>query len=79
MIYKRLEGLTINVEKWHELVKVVLKQYNDTVHSTTGLTPNEARKDENRIRVWLNIWKHARFRRKYMACAILLTRIWEMF
>ena len=46
MIYERLEGLTINVEKWHELVKVVLKKYNDTVHSTTGLTPNEARKDE---------------------------------
>ena len=65
MIYKRLEGLTINVEKWHELVKVVLKRHNNTVHSTTGLTPNEARKDENRIRIWLHIWKHARFRRKY--------------
>ena len=65
MIYERLEGLKINVEKWHELVKVVLKRYNDTVHSTTGLTPNEARKDENRIRVWLHIQKYARFRRKY--------------
>ena len=65
MIFKRLEGLTINVEKWHELVKAVLKKYNATVHSTTGLTPNEARKDENRIRVWLHIQKHARFRRKH--------------
>ena len=44
---------------------MVLKKYNDTVHGTTGLTPNEARKDENRIRVWLHIWKRARFRRKY--------------
>ena len=64
MIYTRLEGLTMNVERWHEPVKVVLKKYNDTVHSTTGLTPNEARKDENRIRVWLHIQKHVRSRRK---------------
>ena len=28
MIYERLEGLKINVEKLHELVKVVLKKYN---------------------------------------------------
>ena len=30
MIYKRLEGLTINIEKWHEPVKVVLEKYNES-------------------------------------------------
>ncbi len=65
MIHKRLEGLTINTERWYELLQVVLKKYNETEHSTTGLAPNDARKDENRIRVWLNIRKHATFNRKY--------------
>ena len=64
MIYKRLEGLKINIEKWHELMEVVLKKCNDTVHSTTDLTPNEAYGNEHRIRVWLHVWKRARFRRK---------------
>ena len=65
MIYKRLEGLKIDVEKWHELVKVVQKKYNGTVDSTMGLTPNEACKIDKRIGVWSHMRKHARFKKQH--------------
>ena len=42
-----------------------LKKYN-TKHSTTSITPNEAKREDNKLKVWLNI-KHiaAEFNRTY--------------
>ena len=53
MIYTRVEGL--KVKRWVDLVPSVIKKDNSTTHSTTGLTPNEARDPKKRIR---NIFKY---------------------
>ena len=41
-----------------------LKTYNSTKHSTTNMTPNEAKR-EDKLKVWLNIKNEAEFNRKY--------------
>ena len=70
MIHARLDGLDLSKEKWVELLPAVLKKYNNRIHGTTGVSPNDARKDENNIQVYLNIRKHAQYKRKYPKLSI---------
>ena len=65
MIHTRLEGLDMKKGQWVELLPSVLKKYNSRVHGTTGLSPNDARDDKNNIQVYLNIRKHAQYKRSY--------------
>lgn len=65
MIHARLDGLDLNKEKWIDMLEPVLKKYNNRVHGTTGLSPKDARKEENSIQVYLNIRNHAEYKRKY--------------
>ena len=65
MIHARIDGLKLTVEKWVELLPAILRKYNNTKHSTTGMTPNDAKKEENKMKVWLNIKNKAVFNRKY--------------
>ena len=64
MIRQRLEGLEISKEKWVEILPSVLKKYNNTKHSTTGMQPNGAKKKDNHFEVWLNINSKAIYSRK---------------
>ena len=52
-------------DKWVDMLQPVLNKYNNTKHSTTGVTPHEAKKKENHVEVWLNIRNKATFARKY--------------
>lgn len=65
MIHTRLGGLEIDKEKWVSLLPAVLKKYNNTKHSTTGFSPNEAKQGKYNIEIWLNIYNKASFNRKY--------------
>lgn len=65
MIHTRLEGLDMTEEKWVDMLQPVLKKYNNTKHSTTKMTPHEAKKKDNHVEVWLNIRNKATFARKY--------------
>ena len=65
MIHKRIEGLEIDKEKWVELIPVVLKLYNNKEHSTIGMAPVEALKEENHLHVNINIMSKAHFNMKY--------------
>ena len=65
MIRTRLEGLDLSKEKWIDMLGPVLKTYNSRVHGTTGMSPNDARKDSNSIQVYLNRRKHAQYKRSY--------------
>ena len=47
------------------MLQPVLKKYNNTQHSTIGMSPNDAKKNDNHIQVWLNIKSKATFSRKY--------------
>ena len=46
------------------MLKPVLKEYNATKHSTTGVSPDDAKRQDNHIEVWLNIRNKASFARK---------------
>ena len=65
MIHARLDGLEMNKEKWVELLPSVLKKYNNTKHSTTGMSPHMAKQSSNHVEVWLKIHNKANFNRKY--------------
>jgi len=53
MIYQRVEKTG---QKWHEVLYAVLLTYNNKlIHSTTKMTPNEAKKPENEFTVKLNL------------------------
>ena len=70
MIHTRLEGLELDKEKWVDMLEPVLKKYNNQTHSTTGMTPHDAKKKDNHIEVWLNITSKANFNRKYPPLAV---------
>jgi hypothetical protein len=65
MIHARLDGLEMEAEKWIEVLPSVLKKYNSRIHGTTKLSPNDARKSENSIQVYLNIRQKAQHNRTY--------------
>ena len=78
MIRARTEGLDLPVEKWVEMLPATLKQYNSTKHSITNLTPNEAKRQDNKLKVWLNIKNKAGFNRKYTHLSVgSFVRIYE--
>ena len=63
MIYKRVEA---SGERWHEVLCAVLLTYNQKmIHSTTKMTPNDARKEHNHFHVKLNLELKAKHTRKY--------------
>ena len=62
-INKRIDN---NDKNWKDVLYEVLLTYNNKdVHSSHGLTPNEARKDSNRLQVKLNLEMHRVSKRKY--------------
>jgi hypothetical protein len=65
MIHTRLGGLEISKEKWIDILPAVLKKYNNTKHSTIGMSPNQAKQGNDNIEIWLNIHNKATFSRSY--------------
>jgi len=65
MIELRLKGLELDDDKWIDILPSVVKKYNNTKHSTTGMTPIEAKKPSNQIQVYLNIKSKAIYKRTY--------------
>jgi hypothetical protein len=51
--------------QWHDLIPEIIKSYNDTIHSTTRMKPNDAAKPRNAADVKANIELKARFTRRY--------------
>ena len=48
-----------------KFITIYIKKYNNTIHSTIGVTPNIAKEGNNNIEIWLNINEKASFNRKY--------------
>ena len=65
MIHTMLEGLELDEERWVDMLQQVLNKYNSTQHSTIGMSPNDAKNNDNHIQVWLNIRSKAIVSRKY--------------
>jgi hypothetical protein len=64
MIHMRLKGSGLE-KGWVQLVPTVLKRYNSLPHSTTSISPNDAKKKDNELLVKFNIMNKAKFARKY--------------
>ena len=63
MIYKRIEK---HKAKWTELLFSVLLTYNHKlIHTSIGMTPNEARQSSNQMNVSANLELHRIHKRKY--------------
>ena len=48
----------------------VFLKYNNTKHSTTGIPPNEAKREDNKLKIWLNIQNKTIFNRKYTPLSV---------
>ena len=62
---KRLEYENKGREKWTEQLNYVLNKYNNKIHGTIEMTPNEAKKPKNEMVVKFNLWNNAKRNRKY--------------
>ena len=65
MLMTRVEASKMKTEQWIEFLPAVLKKYNNTTHSSTKLTPNNAHKQENKFEVLVNIRNKAQWNRSY--------------
>ena len=57
--------LDLQKGKWSDMIKPTLKKYSETIHSSTGAKPVEAHKDENRVKVKVNLTLKQKHFRKY--------------
>ena len=60
------DRLLVKKDNWETILKPVLNKYNNKmIHSTTGLAPNNAHRDENAIEVKANSVMKEKYLRKY--------------
>ena len=65
-MYKRIDHAKDNKIQWVDLVFEILLTYNNKlVHRTTGMTPYNARKEENELNVWMNTVINSSRNRRY--------------
>ena len=65
MVNDQRRGLGIAEQNWIEILPRILKKYNNTEHSTTKATPNNATRNDHQIDVHFNIKAKAQFMRRY--------------
>jgi len=64
-IHRRLTAMGLDTDKWTSQLEAVVMKYNNTEHSTIKMTPNQARKDENKLTVSFNLWAKSKKDRVY--------------
>ena len=55
-IQTRLDAMGLSRDKWTSQLEAVVNKYNNTVHSTIKMSPNDARKEGNKLTASFNIW-----------------------
>ena len=70
-IQTRLDAMGLSRDKWLEQLKPIINKYNNTVHSTIDMTPNDAKKMGNHLMVSFNLWNNAKRTRKYPELSVL--------
>lgn len=51
--------------KWEDMLKYVINKYNNSIHSTTNHTPNDAHQDKKEVGVAVNLAMKSVHKRKY--------------
>ena len=69
-LYKRVDNAKEPIQ-WNDLIFEILLTYNNKiVHTTTGMTPSEARLPKNRLTVWTNTYIKSKQTRIYPELSI---------
>jgi len=70
-LYKRVDNMKDDNIQWSDLIFEILLTYNNKiVHTTTGMTPSEARLPKNRLTVWTNTYIKSKQTRIYPVLSI---------
>ena len=64
-IQTRLTAMNLSRDKWTSQLEAVVNKYNNTVHSTIKMTPNDARREGNKLTASFNIWAQSKKDRVY--------------
>ena len=65
-LYKRVDNAKDDKVQWVDFVfEIGLTYNNKLVHSTTGMTPSDARLKKNELDVWINTMRNSTNTRKY--------------
>lgn len=64
-IQTRLDAMGLSRDKWLEQLHPIINKYNNTIHSTIDMTPNDAKKRGNKLMVAFNLWNNAKRSRQY--------------
>ena len=61
----RLDAMNLDRFKWVDQVKPIIDKYNNTIHASIEMSPNDAKKPGNQLMVSYNIWNKAKRTRQY--------------
>ena len=61
----RLDAMNLDRFKWVDQLKPIIDKYNNTIHNTIEMSPNQAKKPGNQLVVSYNIWNKAKRNRQY--------------
>ena len=64
-IQTRLDAMGLDRNKWLNQLYPVLNKYNNTVHTTIDMSPNDAKKRSNELVVKWHLWNNANRERRY--------------
>ena len=64
-IQTRLDAMGLDRDKWVSQLEPIINKYNNTEHRTIQMTPNQAKKEGNKLMVSFNLWNNAKRNRKY--------------
>ena len=57
--------MDLSRDKWTSQLEAVVNKYNNTVHSTIKMTPNDAHKEGKKLTASFNIWTQSKKDRVY--------------
>ena len=52
-------------DKWLRQLEPIINKYNNTEHRTIHMTPNQAKKEGNKLMVFFIVWNNAKLNRQY--------------
>ena len=61
----RLDAMNLDRFKWVDLLKPIIDKYNNTIHASIEMSPNDAKKPGNQLMVSYNIWAKSKRDRQY--------------
>ena len=64
-IQTRLDAMGLDRDTWRSQLEPIINKYNDTEHRTTHMTPNQAKKEGNKLMVSFNLRNNAKKNRQY--------------